>query len=73
MELWQIAPAQSLYVVMIFAFVEALNKSCKAFIWNGFVALGVHKTFCLECLEFAAFQTFSSAVQCHITCSAGIS
>lgn len=73
MELQQITSAQSLYAVMIFAFVEALNKSCKAFIWNRFVALGVLKTCCLECLEFAVFQNFNSAIEYHITCSSGIS
>lgn len=72
-ELWQITSAQSLYAVMIFAVVEALNKSCKAFIQNRFVALGLLKDFCLECLEFVVFQIFNSAVKYHISCSAGIS
>lgn len=69
-ELRQITSAQSLRAAMIFAFVEALNKSCEAFVWNRFVALGVLKTFCLECLECAGFQVFSSAI--NITRSAGI-
>lgn len=64
---------QSLYAVMIFAFVEALNKIYKSFIWNRFAALGVLKTFSLECLEFAGFQTFDSAMRHHISCFAGIS
>lgn len=72
MELWQITSAQSLCAVMIFAFVEALNRSCKAFLWNRFVALGVLKTFCLECLEFAVFHIFNSIIK-YITCLAGIS
>lgn len=73
MEVWQIASAQSLYAVMIFAFVEALNKIYKSFIWNRFVALGVLKTFSLECLEFAGFQTFDSTMRYHISCFDGIS
>lgn len=57
---------------MIFAFVGAVEKSHKAFIWNRFVALGVLKAFSLECLEFAGFPIFSSAIKHHIICSAGI-
>lgn len=59
--------------MMIFAFVEALNKSCNSFIWNRFVALGVLKIFSLECLEFAVFQILNSPIEYLITCSAGIS
>lgn len=67
-ELWQITSAQSLYVVMIFAFVEALSKSCYAFIWNRFFAQGVLKTFCLEGLEFAVFQTSSNFIHYYLSC-----
>lgn len=63
--------AQSLYAVMIFAFLEALDKIYKAFIWNRFVALGVLETLSLECLEFAGFQTFDSAMRYHISCFEG--
>lgn len=65
--------AQNLYAVMIFAFVEALNKTYKAFICNRFVALGVVKTFSLECLEFVGFQSFDSAMRYHISYFGGIS
>lgn len=73
MEVWQMTSAQSLYAVMISAFVEALNKIYKAFIWNRFVALGVLKNLSLECLKFAGFQPFDSSMRYHISCFAGIS
>lgn len=57
---------------MISAFVEAVEKSHKAFIWNRFVALGILEAFCLECLEFAVFPVSSSAIKHPTICSAGI-